>query len=183
MIEEYLEYGAIGVIITLFIGMIKFLQSSLTSKLSEVEEICIKLIDRWNRSDEIRDRRHEQLLEQVNRITDDLNYIKGKNALILGTGGSAKAVISWLKSLNLSHITIVSLKSNSLEKFLNHVKQDNSESTTYIGLIEEDPVIKEYIKKGSAKYIELQEANEFRKIIKEFDNFFKIRSLWDYEDY
>jgi|TARA_B100000131_G_scaffold317941_1_gene360856 hypothetical protein len=80
MIEEYLEYGAIGVIITLFIGMIKFLQSSLTSKLSEVEEICIKLIDRWNRSDEIRDRRHEQLLEQVNRITDDLNYIKGKNA-------------------------------------------------------------------------------------------------------
>ena len=58
MIEEYLEYGAIGVIITLFIGMIKFLQSSLTSKLSEVEEICIKLIDRWNRSDEIRDRRH-----------------------------------------------------------------------------------------------------------------------------
>ena len=80
MIEEYLEYGAIGVIITLFIGMIKFLQSSLTSKLSEVEEICIKLIDRWNRSEEIRDRRHEQLLEQVNRITDDLNYIKGKNA-------------------------------------------------------------------------------------------------------
>ena len=80
MIEEYLEYCAIGVIITLFIGMIKFLQSSLTSKLSEVEEICIKLIDRWNRSDEIRDRRHEQLLEQVNRITDDLNYIKGKNA-------------------------------------------------------------------------------------------------------
>ena len=80
MIEEYLEYGAIGVIITLFICMIKFLQSSLTSKLSEVEEICIKLIDRWNRSDEIRDRRHEQLLEQVNRITDDLNYIKGKNA-------------------------------------------------------------------------------------------------------
>ena len=80
MIEEYLEYGAIGVFITLFIGMIKFLQSSLTTKLSEVEEICIKLIDRWNRSDEIRDRRHEQLLEQVNRITDDLNYIKGKNA-------------------------------------------------------------------------------------------------------
>ena len=60
MIEEYLEYGAIGVIITLFIGMIKFLQSSLTSKLSEVEEICIKLIDPSNRSYEIMDRRHEQ---------------------------------------------------------------------------------------------------------------------------
>ena len=41
--------------------------------------ICVKLIDRWNRSDETRDRRHEQLLEQINRITDDLNYLKGKS--------------------------------------------------------------------------------------------------------
>ena len=61
------------------IGMIKFLQTSLTAKLSEVESICVKLIDRWNRSDEVRDRRHEQLLEQINRITDDLNYLKGKS--------------------------------------------------------------------------------------------------------
>tara|TARA_B100000029_G_scaffold476635_1_gene520924 strand:+ start:2994 stop:3239 length:246 start_codon:yes stop_codon:yes gene_type:complete len=80
MIESYIEYGAVGVIIALFIGMIKFLQSSLTSKLHEVEAICIKLIDRWNRADEVMDRRHEQLLEQVNRITDDLNFLKGKNA-------------------------------------------------------------------------------------------------------
>ena len=78
-LEAYAEYGAIGVIITLFIGMIKFLQTSLTAKLSEVEGICVKLIDRWNRSDEVRDRRHEQLLEQINRITDDLNYLKGKS--------------------------------------------------------------------------------------------------------
>ena len=48
------------------------------SKLREVEEICIKLIDRWNRSDEVRDRRYEQMTEQINRITDDLNYLKGK---------------------------------------------------------------------------------------------------------
>ena len=56
-------------------------------------------------------------------------------------------------------------------------------SEKVVQLYESDELIKEYIKKGSAKYIELQEANEFRKIIKEFDNFFKIRSLWDYEDY
>ena len=78
MIETYAEYGAIGVIIMLFIGMIKFLQSSLTNKLSEIEGICIKLIDRWNRSDETRDRRHEQMLQAINRITDDLNYLKGR---------------------------------------------------------------------------------------------------------
>jgi hypothetical protein len=82
VIETYAEYGAIGVIIMLFIGMIKFLQSSLTNKLSEIEGICIKLIDRWNRSDEQsnseNDRRHEQMLQAINRITDDLNYLKGR---------------------------------------------------------------------------------------------------------
>ena len=80
-LSAYAEYGAVGIIIVLFIGMIKFLQTSLTSKLLEVENICIKLIDRWNRSDETRDRRHEQLLEQINRITDDLNYLKGRNQI------------------------------------------------------------------------------------------------------
>ena len=78
-LTAYAEYGAIGVIILLFIGMIKFLQTSLTTKLSSVEAICIKLIDRWNRSDEVRERRYEQLIEQINRITDDLNYLKGRD--------------------------------------------------------------------------------------------------------
>ena len=78
-LNAYAEYGAIGIIVILFVGMIKFLQTSLTLKLMEVEQICIKLIDRWNRSDEVRDRRHEQLLDQINRITDDLNYLKGKS--------------------------------------------------------------------------------------------------------
>jgi hypothetical protein len=80
-LSAYAEYGAVGIIIVLFIGMIKFLQTSLTAKLLEVENICIKLIDRWNRSDETRDRRHEQLIEQINRITDDLNYLKGRNTV------------------------------------------------------------------------------------------------------
>ena len=78
-LSAYAEYGAVGIIIILFIGMIKFLQTSLTTKLNSVEVICIKLIDRWNRSDETRDRRYEQLIEQINRITDDLNYLKGRD--------------------------------------------------------------------------------------------------------
>ena len=78
-LSAYAEYGAVGIIIILFIGMIKFLQTSLTAKLISVEAICIKLIDRWNRSDEVRDRRYEQLIEQINRITDDLNYLKGRD--------------------------------------------------------------------------------------------------------
>ena len=77
-LSAYAEYGAIGVIILLFIGMIKFLQTSLITKLTSVEVICVKLIDRWNRSDEVRERRYEQLIEQINRVTDDLNYLKGR---------------------------------------------------------------------------------------------------------
>ena len=79
MIESYAEYGAIGVIVLLFIGMIHFLKSTLFSKLKEIEDINIKLIDRWNRSDEIRDRRHEDLIKELNDVSDDLNYLKGKS--------------------------------------------------------------------------------------------------------
>ena len=78
MLESYAEYGAIGVIVLLFIGMIHFLKSTLYSKLVEIEDISIKLIDRWNRSDEIRDRRHEALIQEMNDITDDLNFVKGR---------------------------------------------------------------------------------------------------------
>ena len=78
MIESYAEYGAIGVIVLLFIGMIHFLKTTLYSKLQEIEDISIKLIDRWNRSDEIRDRRHEDLIKELNDVTDDINYLKGK---------------------------------------------------------------------------------------------------------
>ena len=79
MVEAYAEYGAMGVIAMLFIVMIQFLRSTLMGKLKEVENICIKLIDRWNRSDEVRDRRYEQLLQEINDITDDLNFLKGKS--------------------------------------------------------------------------------------------------------
>jgi len=77
--EAYAEYGALGVIVILFVGMIQFLRSTLMEKLKEIEDICIKLIDRWNRSDEVRDRRYEQLLQEMNDITDDLNFLKGKS--------------------------------------------------------------------------------------------------------
>ena len=78
MLEAYLEYGALGVIVLLFIGMIQFLRSTLMGKLSEVEDISIKLIDRWNRSDEARDRRHEDMMKEVADLTDKVSYLSGK---------------------------------------------------------------------------------------------------------
>jgi hypothetical protein len=78
MIELYSEYGITAVLVLLFVGMIKFLQTSLMSKLREIEDMTIKLIDRWNRSDEARDRRHEDLMKEVADLTDKVSYLSGK---------------------------------------------------------------------------------------------------------
>ena len=78
MINVYAEYGAIGIIVILFIGMIHFLRSTLMGKLKEIESICIKLIDRWNKSDDRAERRHEKQIGQMNYLTDDVNFLKGR---------------------------------------------------------------------------------------------------------
>ena len=78
MIETYAEYGAIGVIIILFAAQIVFMQKTLMKKLHEIEDMTIKLIDRWNRSDEARDRRHEDMLKEINDLSDDMNIMKGR---------------------------------------------------------------------------------------------------------
>ena len=76
MLEAYAEYGAIGVIVLLFVGQIMFLQRTLMSKLKETDDKVIGLINRWNRSDEVRDRRHEDLVKEMNDQSDVLAYLK-----------------------------------------------------------------------------------------------------------
>ena len=78
MIEIFAEYGLIGLVGVLFAGQMVFLQKTLMSKLGEIEDIVIKLIDRWNKSDEVRDRRHEAIITEMNNITDDINFVKGR---------------------------------------------------------------------------------------------------------
>ena len=78
MLGAYAEWGAIGVIILLFAGQLVWMQKMLTKKLDDIQGICIKLIDRWNRSDETRDRRHEQIIQEMNDVTDEINFIKGR---------------------------------------------------------------------------------------------------------
>ena len=78
MLETYAEFGAIGVVILLFAGQILFLQKTLIGKLNEIEDICIKLIDRWNRSDEVRDRRHEAVLKEIDDLSDSVAFLKGR---------------------------------------------------------------------------------------------------------
>mgnify|MGYP005825193119 FL=1 len=85
MIDVFAEYGVIGVMVMLFAGQMMFLQKTLMGKIKEVESITIKLIDRWNKSDDKADTRHEKVLEEMNDITDQLNFLKGR---INGGGGN-----------------------------------------------------------------------------------------------
>ncbi len=78
MIEVFAEYGMIGLVGVLFAGQMIFLQKTLMAKLIEIEEISIKLIDRWNKSDDRYERRHEKAVEEMNRLTDDLAFLKGR---------------------------------------------------------------------------------------------------------
>jgi len=85
MIDVFAEYGVIGVMVMLFAGQMMFLQKTLMGKIKEVESITIKLIDRWNKADDKADIRHEKVLEEMNDITDQLNFLKGR---INGGGGN-----------------------------------------------------------------------------------------------
>ena len=84
MIDVFAEYGMIGLVGVLFAGQMVFLHKTLMSKLYEIEKITIKLIDRWNKADDRQDRRHEKVLEELNDVTDEINFLKGR---INGHGG------------------------------------------------------------------------------------------------
>jgi len=95
MIEAYAEYGAIGVIVVLFVMMITNLMKSQKlqnedldqirqaiakseTKMNNVESIVLKMLDRWNRSDETSQRHREDIVKELNDVTDDLAYLKGR---------------------------------------------------------------------------------------------------------
>jgi hypothetical protein len=95
MMETYAEYGAIGVIVFLFIMMIMNLIKSqkmqnedldairqanakLETKMGNVESIVLKMLDRWNKSDDTSQRHREDIVKELNDVTDDLAYLKGR---------------------------------------------------------------------------------------------------------
>jgi len=95
MMETYAEYGAIGVIVSLFVMMIMNLIKSqkaqnedldqirvnigkMESTIENVEGIVLKMIDRWNKSDDTSQRHREDIVRELNDVTDDLAYLKGR---------------------------------------------------------------------------------------------------------
>ena len=93
--EVYAEYGTQGVVVFVFIMMIVNLIrsqkaqnedlddirvhiSKIQTVVYNVEGIVIKLIERWNKSDEVGQRHREDIVKELNDVTDDLAYLKGR---------------------------------------------------------------------------------------------------------
>ena len=97
----YSEAGMIGVVGAMFMFLVYSMSSRATQqadalenlkveneeqsvRIANIEGIVIKFLDRWNRSDETRDRRHEDLVKEVNDMSDVLMEIKGSVSRING---------------------------------------------------------------------------------------------------
>jgi predicted nucleic acid-binding Zn-ribbon protein len=97
----YSEAGMIGVVGAMFVYLVVSLsqksakqQDSLedlrienkgqSETLENMEGMIIKLIDRWNKSDDIRDRRHEDMIKEVNDLSDVMMEVKGSVSRING---------------------------------------------------------------------------------------------------
>ena len=100
-IKIYAEYGAVGILVILFV--ITFIKQSKTTdiqakslealkienegqskNIENIEAIVLKFLDRWNRSDEIRDRRHEDMVGELNDLSDVMMEVKGQVSRING---------------------------------------------------------------------------------------------------
>ena len=91
----FAEYGAIGIIVSLFVMMIMKLIKSQRSQnedlddirvhitkiegnVDNIEGIVLKMLDRWNKSDDAATRHREAIVSELNDVTDDLNFLKGR---------------------------------------------------------------------------------------------------------
>jgi len=103
-LQVYSEAGMIGVVGALFVFMIynnvkdrriqgqsledlKIENKGQSETLENMEGMIIKLIERWNRSDETRDRRHENLVKEIDDMSDILNRMDGALSRMNGRNG------------------------------------------------------------------------------------------------
>ena len=100
-IALYAEAGMIGVVGAMFVFMvyqnakraeqqaedleeIKVENEGQSKNIENIEMIVLKFLDRWNRSDETRDRRHDDLVKELNDLSDVMMEVKGQVSRING---------------------------------------------------------------------------------------------------
>ena len=69
MLEYIQSFGVMGVLILLVIGGGKYIVTNLSSQITDVHSIVIKLIDRLNKADEIADKRSDKFSENYCKIS------------------------------------------------------------------------------------------------------------------
>ena len=97
----YSEAGMIGVVGAMFVFLVysmskranqqadaleklKVENEEQSTRIANIESIVLKFLDRWNRSDETRDRRHEDMVKEINDMSDVLMEVKGNVSRING---------------------------------------------------------------------------------------------------
>ena len=100
-IKLYAETGMIGVVACMFVFMVyqnakraeqqaedlealKIENEGQSKNIENIEMIVLKFLDRWNRSDETRDRRHDDLVKKLNDLSDVMMEVKGQVSRING---------------------------------------------------------------------------------------------------
>ena len=100
-LKLYAEAGMIGVVGAMFVFMVyqnakrseqqaesiselQVINKGQEETLENMEGMLIKLIDRWNKSDETRDRRHEDTVKEINDLSDVMMEVKGQVSRING---------------------------------------------------------------------------------------------------
>ena len=100
-LELYSEAGMIGVVGAMFVFMVyqnakrseqqaeaiealKIENEGQSKNIENIEGIVLKFLDRWNRSDETRDRRHEDMVKEINDLSDVMMEVKGSVSRING---------------------------------------------------------------------------------------------------
>jgi len=100
-IELYAEYGAMGIVVALFVygyikqskradeqadalEALKIENKGQSNNISNIESVLLKMLDRWNTSDSTRDRRHEDMVRELNDLSDVMMEVKGSVSRING---------------------------------------------------------------------------------------------------
>ena len=103
-IDIYLQAGAAGLVCILFAFMIMNLIRSqreqtedleqikkdltkLSTEMSNSQSMVIKLVDRWNTSDQGREKFFMETVKEINDLSDVMMEIKGSVSRINGRGG------------------------------------------------------------------------------------------------
>jgi hypothetical protein len=81
---EYAEGAAIATSLAMLGGMWMFLQRLITTKLSALETIIVKLIDRFNRNDDEELQRTQMLIQKLDEVEREIAMLREKLSYVTG---------------------------------------------------------------------------------------------------